>query len=474
VQGSYSAYADPLARRAIAVSMVSEPVDESAPNHPVHPSRLQFNIRRRIRDPNQRNAIIAHYNSDFRGDNFHRGENPSIGKQLRHFPFTERGPARRGDNLSPQFGGNIDHRPSQPYFARSEFFPSKGVYYNQTPFERFHDRFEHKKQHHHVPYFHNKLKSDGLYQPYSSGIARFQQSSGASSGFISTASQQNRFLTPHNQAGASDDTLVLPIESQLFDDFFSPSKMRNLNVQSPSFPRYSDEEFLSETSYGRTPIFRGHQTAPSFVGSQVEQHSDFEMNGSLECRESLLSPPIQHVQVSPSKTSYFQGLPFFLDQRENRNRSGSPWIHTRSNNMQESNAGIARFQKSEKPMIEDAMDAVQHQEFSFRHRNGTVEKSAEINQYDKQLEYNSHGIELNKTKSFPRVCHEKPCTLPHAIRFFNEGIEVDSENRPVPRPNSHDLSASFYSLRSHDRSQNDSDDELGLEGKISIWGESKR
>lgn len=66
--GSYSLYANPLARRAIAVSMATNRNDHVT--HFVHPSRMMANARRRIRDPsnvlnNARSAIISHshYNS---------------------------------------------------------------------------------------------------------------------------------------------------------------------------------------------------------------------------------------------------------------------------------------------------------------------------------------------------------------------------------------------------------------------------
>lgn len=65
VRGSYSLYADPLARRAIAVSVATKRLDEADLNHPIHPSRRLSVFTRRIRDPNQRQAIVSHYNKTY-------------------------------------------------------------------------------------------------------------------------------------------------------------------------------------------------------------------------------------------------------------------------------------------------------------------------------------------------------------------------------------------------------------------------
>lgn len=59
--GSYSTYADPIARRGIAVSL-HKPVAQ--PHHPLHPAR-------RIRNLHERSAIISHYNSHYRQRQYH-------------------------------------------------------------------------------------------------------------------------------------------------------------------------------------------------------------------------------------------------------------------------------------------------------------------------------------------------------------------------------------------------------------------
>jgi hypothetical protein len=95
-------------------------------------------------------------------------------------------------------------------------------------------------------------------------------------------------------------------------------------------------------------------------------------------------------------------------------------------------------------------------------------------------------------KQYPSVHNLGLYTQSHSVRFFNEGAEVDLENRPLPHPRSPGYGTNpylrggggiaaaqtpapppiqIYARRAMD---NDSDDDLDLAGKTSLWGGKKR
>jgi hypothetical protein len=73
---------------------------------------------------------------------------------------------------------------------------------------------------------------------------------------------------------------------------------------------------------------------------------------------------------------------------------------------------------------------------------------------------------LNTTREMhdnsPSVSSQKPRAFQQQIRFFNEGVEVDMKNRPLPRPSSLD------SMESSTERESD-DDDVNLTGKTSMW-----
>jgi hypothetical protein len=63
---------------------------------------------------------------------------------------------------------------------------------------------------------------------------------------------------------------------------------------------------------------------------------------------------------------------------------------------------------------------------------------------------------------------------PPFLRFFNEGVEVDLRGRPLARSESRTTDGAPAVSRnpsySKAKEESDSDDDLGLDGKTTLWG----
>lgn len=126
-----------------------------------------------------------------------------------------------------------------------------------------------------------------------------------------------------------------------------------------------------------------------------------------------------------------------------------------------------------------------------------VKKTASSKPADESEHFHDE-FEERETKDYPFV-RNPISSVPshHTLRFFNEGVEVDMENRPLSRPKSTSSSTgctnknpylgsvpeavqrpasspieSYFATRSI--TERDSDDDLDLAGKTSLWGGKKR
>ena len=104
--------------------------------------------------------------------------------------------------------------------------------------------------------------------------------------------------------------------------------------------------------------------------------------------------------------------------------------------------------------------------------NPSMANGKSLDSFGLPLESKSETSSKPDQIEYPIVRHPKPFTVPTQIRFFNEGIEVDINNRPLSRPNSRavaitkdDITASPH----HNDSEWNEDFDLG--GKTSLWGE---
>ena len=70
---------------------------------------------------------------------------------------------------------------------------------------------------------------------------------------------------------------------------------------------------------------------------------------------------------------------------------------------------------------------------------------------------------------YPIVRRPKPFVGPNQIRFFNEGIEVDIKNQPLPRPHS-SVTAKVNVDTALQQNDFDSNDDFDLLGKTTLWG----
>lgn len=218
VKGSYSAYADPLARRAIAVSMAPLRNEETDPNHPVHPSRLQTNImRRRIRDPMQRAATTPHYNHGVYPTQNYRplqqyppGAHPQMYRQLQPEPDV------------PTFRGQI---PPQGRIVNAQF-QQQSPQYNNMGYECAHDFDSYgTKQFFHHPSDRSSSPYEGSifehpHQSFDGDVVQYQSNGRMAADFGNGLSGDDMFQSPPPAAPpVPQQPLIFLSPSQLYPTY---------------------------------------------------------------------------------------------------------------------------------------------------------------------------------------------------------------------------------------------------------------
>jgi hypothetical protein len=459
VQGSYSAYADPIARRAVAVSFSLQSNGDTAPNHPVHPSRLQNTIRRRIRDPNQHDALLVQHTPNFHSFE-HQSEfqYPMRGRGRHSLPLSAMSPAFHGTSVTPSFTGTVTPHPSEPYFEQTKYSFEPDA----ARFSHLHDAVE---QHHGnlvLPFFQNSNPaSNYIFDARPSGLARFQHQ--PVSGRLNGTPRNRAFFSPSYQSNRSAD------------DFISPSQLQNsISSFAPYFGHFGDETYFDKRD--------GSNSYPNTTSRRLASLDNFH-NSEEGLTSSVPTELLVDSVHSDIGTGFSKGSPF-----------------PRRNDGQVSSSGILRFQNkrlsSKLKLFENDLELINctAEDSMQRGSNGEIRKPDDVrpaelpvfqfhgtmtnaigknvqreplNNIEQEMPLSNTEQEMNL--SYPCVRTRQPVVLQRKIRFFNEGLEVDSENRPLSRRSSLDsMASSIDSLGSSRCLPWESDDELDLAGKTSM------
>ena len=510
MQGGYSAYADPIARRAIAVSTEQQHDNASHPNHPTHISRLQNNIRRRIRDPSQRHEIVAHYNPDSRESLIQqRGWEYIVHNSLATAPpILEGSHPSHSQYHSPRFVGTD---PSLHYTAQS----CRNVF-SQPPEQNLHSNRSYENHFNNALYIGTEQANNNLRQrnignePFKTGIPQFQGNKNISP---HTTSSINAFYVPSDfQSKLPYVNHYSPTRSQIlpFDNFISPSEQQNLDSHVGSF--HDDLPFDINLFHDKDISCKQSHTLPFEELSQhypySSSHGKHPFGGSRNVSGGDIDQSHVPHSVAPS---YYQGTrnSSLSDERFNRfpapnyqpievDHYGAPTVQysERDYATELSNAGPPfrnhpKFRKDTKPSAvantnDDFQRYREHTETTTKQKsectvntalnlelpvNEDVAKGTSFHGFGKSSA--SRSVKSSSTSSdhmeYPIVRRPKPFVGPNQIRFFNEGIEVDIKNQPLPRPHS-SVTAKVNVDTALQQNDFDSNDDFDLLGKTTLWG----
>jgi hypothetical protein len=445
------------------------------------------NIRRRIRDPNQRNEIIAHYNANRRDVPIHDGkwEYP----EQRMYPVQYRPTINGISPLNEQYitpnneqvATRYSTRPNREQFMHP--FDNSGqhtvteVSYptqpsrerSMHPFDMYeykdpnlynHSDIEIAKTIHHPTTLIDNItgQTNGWYEPYSCGIPQFQRKWNTVSDSTTTFgngvfrpsihSTGNSFINPPSTASNP----IVP-----FDNFISPSEQINSisNVESIADQTNFDNDWFHDSIYlekeNTSHIFdrfpqnelRGisirtdsHDEQP-FDGFHVEyDHRILGSNMSLD-EPLLLSPPTSlDLPESPITLEVFNMRSWTMNQPLAYN---DQYPNMKLHSAEAQNKGIPQFQTNHNLGTNQDSENTNYSEFlSFQENcvRGNEDLFSHAASEDIMQQKMNPTTQL-ASSPLNSVRNPKPYNrLPYNIRFFNEGIEVDLHNRPLLRPHS--------------------------------------
>ena len=507
MHGGYSAYADPIARRAIAASSDEQHDNSSHPNHPIHPSRLQSNIQRRIRDPSQRNEIIAHYNSDARFSMEHkRGWEHAVQNSLPNAPPTfEAYVSSRVQRFSPQPLPALPHaQPCRDIFTQ----PLE----NNMQWDRSHDSYTNEALYDITLQTNNNSGRRNVWNESSNaGIPQFRYNrkvtpnlSPPMKSFYAPSSGDERLL-PCGRHHSPTQSQILP-----FDNFNSPFDEQNSNFH--NFGSMHDDLNVDVDFFHNLGI-PSEKSNPLTFEEPSQRHSNISnqcVHPFGEYKYRTFQPHKIHQSHDPSSMapSSYQAIQESTDSFTEVPMSNYLSVHFGVPTVQNSEHSFAaesnnfappyrdhhipRHDTTSHPEVMNISDRIQnHQEKPVSMINNGRDYSANT---DISLTVSANAsTEMGTTSSgllpesrfamssspdhieYPIVRHPQPFTVQNQIRFFNEGLEVDISNRPLSRQNCTPSSIEkinqvdmAFSLQNND---NDSNDDFDLVGKTSLWGE---
>jgi hypothetical protein len=371
------------------------------------------------------------------------------------------------------------------------------IYYSFEPDQSrlSYDAVEVYHRSHVNPFLQNNTR-DGVLEAQPIGLARFQQI--PKSVQVSCTQKGRTFQSPQYSEkflGAQEGHVSY--SSPPFDHFGSPLPCTDSNLSFvPSEMCNGDETYVTKRF--------GLDLYPNANSKRLFTQKYFQNN--LEQGQMTISTPFQ-VQSPPKLNSSIPPeLAFDWDHSDFDPQVGQDLPFSRGNDGQYSNPGIEKFQQKRRPSTVKRFDCsflqenntVPDFEVSF-HKMGNEGSDKEFGREQPVPDdvhlmeipfcqfHGSQTIEvrdnagrelLNKKQeihdSYPSVRRRKPQAFTQQIRFFNEGIEVDFDNRPLPRLNSLDsMASSIESLGSSQRKPKESDDDVDLAGNTSMWGNFK-
>lgn len=507
VQGGYSAYADPIARRAIAVSSDQQHDTSSHPNHPIHPSRLRSNIQRRIRDPSQRTEIIAHYNSDaICSWKQKRGWEPMVNNSVPNAPsLVEQHVTSFAPSHSPQYLSSVPALPQTQHCHDLLIEPLEQI----VRWDRSHD-YSHVNDALYditVQTNNNSRRRDVWNEPSYAGIPQFQHNRKVTPNLSSPI---NSFNAPpsgyvqhlpftHHQS---------PTQSQIlpFDNFISPSE--RLNSKDSHFGSMHDGLHFDEVDFF-------HQTGIPLKKSSHLTYEDPSQRHLYTSNHGML--PFGGYRIFPAHDSSSMAPSGYHDIQEFIGFSETFALNP-TLNYKPVDYGDPTVQYSENTFATESKNAPVLPAFRNhlkpRHNTTCLEVTSTRNRFQTQHEHpvsltntsrdNDATIDINlavpantstamgtSCHSFgllpesrstmpsspdhlkcPIVRNPQPFTVLNQIQFFNEGIEVDLNNRPLSRQNLNvDKLCKVDSANSPQHNDIDSNDDFDLVGKTSLWGE---
>jgi hypothetical protein len=311
---------------------------------------------------------------------------------------------------------------------------------------------------------------------------------------------------------------LTPKQSQIFpfENFISPSEQQNSESHFGSIPvdylvdefeHFNDNDILWRESslLPHEELSRRHLHDSNYNLHLPGDHQKIFNNDRNQTFNLPLMDPSQYQDTQDSTISaeWFNILPSARNQPKALDRSGHPADQYSERNYETNfNNSVPPFKNYHKLRNDPVNDTrlalpkktntneafQQHQEhpvpttttksYEFHMnpgRNLTLPSNVAVDGTNLHSFHLSPGKSVRSSTSdhieYPIVRHPKPIAVTNHIRFFNEGIEVDINNRPISQPNSTiATSEKLYVADLQQESDCNLNDDFDLVGKTSLWG----